>query len=104
LRLLPRKNIRIKFLTKMIYRTKLAVLAYDENRMAEMRGEKRVTVVYQSFSKSKGEKVTKKKKGQASEEWKRRIVDKAIERKQDQGAGDLQENEKRMMMKKSILL
>jgi hypothetical protein len=62
-----------------ICRTQLAVLAYNENRMAEMSGDRRVSAD-QSFSEAKGEKVTKRKKGPASEEWKKFIVDKAIER------------------------
>ena len=55
--------------------------------MAEMRGDKRVSVVYQSFSKAKGERVTKFKKGPASEQWKKEIVRSAIDFKQQHGSG-----------------
>uniref|UniRef100_A0A914EJU4 Uncharacterized protein n=1 Tax=Acrobeloides nanus TaxID=290746 RepID=A0A914EJU4_9BILA len=59
----------------------LAVMAYNDNRMAEVRGDRNISVVYQSFSKAKGEKVVKYKKGPPSEEWKKDLVDKSVERK-----------------------
>ena len=68
-------------------RTMLAVMAYNENRDAEMRGDRRVSVVYQSFSKSKGERVIKTKKNPADKGWKREIVDKSIEKKREFGKG-----------------
>jgi hypothetical protein len=60
----------------------LASMTYNENRGAEMRSDRRVSVVYQSFSKSRGEKVIKMKKRPANEDWKKDIVDKSLERKQ----------------------
>jgi hypothetical protein len=66
----------------------LAAMACDENRGAKMRGDRRVSVVYQSFSKSRGEKVTKMKKSPANEDWKKDIVDKSLERKQQIGMGN----------------
>lgn len=68
-------------------RTMLAVLAYNANRTAEAAGERRISTVYQSFSKSKGEMVTKYKKSPANEEWKKEIVDSSVRRKQEHGPG-----------------
>jgi hypothetical protein len=65
----------------------LAAMAYNENRGAEMRDDRRVSVVYQSFSKLRGEKGTKMKKSLANEDWKKDIVEKSLERKQQIGMG-----------------
>ena len=40
--------------------TMLAALAFNENRLAEIKGDRRISEVYECFSKSKGEKVTKR--------------------------------------------
>uniref|UniRef100_A0A914DRZ1 Uncharacterized protein n=1 Tax=Acrobeloides nanus TaxID=290746 RepID=A0A914DRZ1_9BILA len=81
---------KIKYFPKIGFmrRTMLAAMAYNENREAEIRGDKRVSVVYQSFSKAKGERVTKMKKSPSNENWKQEIVEKSIERKQAFGTGN----------------
>ena len=45
----------------------LAALAFNENRLAEIKGDRRISEVYECFSKSKGEEVTKIKKGPISD-------------------------------------
>uniref|UniRef100_A0A914DJP9 Uncharacterized protein n=1 Tax=Acrobeloides nanus TaxID=290746 RepID=A0A914DJP9_9BILA len=72
----------------------LAVMVYNENRMAEVRGDRNISVVYESFSKTKGEKVVKYKKGPPSEGWKKDLVDKSVERKRQQGKGNPIEEDK----------
>ena len=72
----------------------LAVLAYNENRAAEMRGERRITGEYPSFSKAKGEMVTKVKKAPPSEEWKKAIVKTSFEMKREFGTGNPSNSEK----------
>ena len=74
-------------------RTMLAAMSYNENRKAEMRGDRRVSVMYQCFSKAKGEKVVKAKKSPPSEEWKKDIVQNAIVWKQEHGPGNPQETD-----------
>uniref|UniRef100_A0A914CPB1 Uncharacterized protein n=1 Tax=Acrobeloides nanus TaxID=290746 RepID=A0A914CPB1_9BILA len=66
-------------------RTMLTALAFNENRLAEMRGDRRISEVYECFSKSKGEKVTKIKKGPIRDGWKKEIVEESLERKRRQG-------------------
>jgi hypothetical protein len=66
----------------------LAAIAFNENILAKLRGERRVSDVYECFSKAKGKKVTKIKKGSVNEEWKRRLVEESIDRKRRQGPGD----------------
>ena len=70
----------------------LATMAYNEIRLEEMRGERRVSQIYQSYSKAKGEKVTKIKNIPANEDWKKDIVNKSIKRKQEHGPGNPQES------------
>ena len=70
---LPKKGFEI--------RTMLAALAFNENRLAEIKGDQRISEVYECFSKSKGEKVTKIKKGPVSDGWKKEIVEEYLEGK-----------------------
>jgi hypothetical protein len=89
----PIRKLDKKWLVQYIsiyqrFRQMLAVMAYNENIGTEMRGDRRVSVVYQSFSKSRGEKVTKIKKSPANEDWKKDIVHKSLERKQQIGMGN----------------
>uniref|UniRef100_A0A914EGQ3 Uncharacterized protein n=1 Tax=Acrobeloides nanus TaxID=290746 RepID=A0A914EGQ3_9BILA len=65
----------------------LAAMAYNGNRMAEMLGDRRASVIYQCYSKAKGEKVTKIKKSPSSEEWKKSVAKKAVERNLETGQG-----------------
>uniref|UniRef100_A0A914CR42 Transposase n=1 Tax=Acrobeloides nanus TaxID=290746 RepID=A0A914CR42_9BILA len=58
-------------------RTMLAAMSWNENRLAEIRGERTVVQVYEFYSKAKGEKTVKYKKGPVSEKWKRKIVEDA---------------------------
>lgn len=92
-------SVCIKYRPKRVYfpkkgfiqRTMLAAIAYNENRMAEMRGERRISGVYPSFSKARGENVYKVRKTPVIQKWKMEIVDKTIERKQDFGKGNPRE-------------
>uniref|UniRef100_A0A914DJX8 Uncharacterized protein n=2 Tax=Acrobeloides nanus TaxID=290746 RepID=A0A914DJX8_9BILA len=86
----------IRYRPKMLYfpkigflrRTMLAAIDFNEMRQAELRGDRRISEIYECFSKSKGEKVTKVKKSPISDEWKINIVKEVIERKRIQGPGD----------------
>ncbi len=57
----------------------LAALAFKEQRLAEIRGEKTVQRYYECYSKAKGEKRVKCQKGPVAEQWKAQIVDETIE-------------------------
>lgn len=65
-------NVCIKYRPKRKYfpkigferRTMLASIDFNENREAEIRGDRRISQVYECFSKSKGGKTTKVKKAQ----------------------------------------
>jgi hypothetical protein len=59
----------------------LAAMTFNENNKAEFHGERRVSEVYQCYSKAKGENVTKFKKGPVNETWKRSLVEETIEHK-----------------------
>lgn len=63
----------------------LAALAFNENRLAEIRGERTVQRYYEYYSKAKGEKRIKCQKGPAAEQWKAQIVEKTIEFKREHG-------------------
>ena len=65
-----------KWYPKMVYQT------------SETRGERVFTGMYDYFSKAKGEKVSKFKKGPVNERWKALIVDSALKRKEKHGAGN----------------
>lgn len=80
-------NIIIKFRPKkkffsrlgFIYRTMLAVISYNENVRAELRGERYVVYEYRCYSRSKGEYTIKRKKQPAVCTWQPKIVDLAVE-------------------------
>src|SRR3569623_889562 len=59
-------------------RTMLAALAFNEYRLTEIKGDRRISEVYECFSKSKGEEVTKIKKGQINDGWKK-IVEESLD-------------------------
>lgn len=89
-------NVCIKYRPKRKYfskngfirRTMLASLAFNRIRQAELCGERKISEVYEAFSKAKGEKITKIKKAPINEDWKRNIVAEVIERKRNQGTFD----------------
>lgn len=88
-------NVCIRYRPKRKYfpkkgfelRTMLAALSWNENKNAESRGNRKVSEVYECFSKSRDEKVTKVKKNPICEDWKQAIVDDSIERKRQHGPG-----------------
>lgn len=94
-------NVCIKYRPKRKYfkqksfeaRTMLGALAFNELRLAELRGDRRVSEEYQCFSKSKGEMTTKCKKSPIDEVWKKNIVKDAIEKKRIQGPNDPVDND-----------
>uniref|UniRef100_A0A914EEH8 Uncharacterized protein n=1 Tax=Acrobeloides nanus TaxID=290746 RepID=A0A914EEH8_9BILA len=71
----------------------LAALSWNENRRAEILGDRDVVQVYECYSKSKGEKMVKYKKGPMNEKWKAKLVEDTIERKRIQGPGNPLNNE-----------
>uniref|UniRef100_A0A914DSM7 Uncharacterized protein n=1 Tax=Acrobeloides nanus TaxID=290746 RepID=A0A914DSM7_9BILA len=89
-------NIRIKYCPKQSYfpiksfeiRTMLAVLHWNTMQRAELCGERRISEVIQVFSKSKQTKVMKIKKEPTKMEWKKRVVESARRKKEEQGMGD----------------
>lgn len=67
------------------YRTMLAALAWNANKMAEIRGERTIKKVRESFSKAYGETRRKIWKGPKEENWKKEMVEESINRKRIEG-------------------
>ena len=68
-------------------------MSWNENRRGEIPGDRDVVQVYECYSKSKGEKMVKYKKGPVNEKWKAKLVEDPIERKRIKGPGNPLNNE-----------
>jgi hypothetical protein len=68
-------------------RTMLAALAFNENRLAEIRGERTVQRYFEYYSKANGEKRIKCQKGPVAEQWKAQIVEETIKFKREHEHG-----------------
>jgi len=62
--------------------TMVMAITYNENRKAEMRGERGAVERYEFYSKARGGIRTKIKKGPVVDEWKKEIVERSIELRQ----------------------
>lgn len=89
-------SVCIKYRSKRLYfpkkgfevRTMLAALDFNATQMAEKNDERRISGVYEYFSKPKGGMVTRVKKFPVNESWKKKLVCDAIELKIEQGMGN----------------
>lgn len=88
-------SVRLRYAPKRKFYTKrgaeiksmLAALHWNTVQLAEPDGERSVVAKYQSFSKPRGKNRTVTRKATVDHDWKRSLVELAIERKRQNGPG-----------------